>query len=104
MQDLKSRYLGRRVPVTIREVSRTERKITFNMVAAAQILAYRSVKVWPGSPSVHPVANAQACRAEHHHSLGDDFGLCVSWHAIAVTVQEQSRQMCPGRDSALLLS
>ena len=45
MQDLKTRYLGRAVPVTIREVSRADRKITFNMVDAAQILAYRSVKV-----------------------------------------------------------
>ncbi|CAK0783953.1 hypothetical protein CVIRNUC_007156 [Coccomyxa viridis] len=45
VEDLKSRYLGRHVPVTIREVSRADRKITFNMVEAAQILAYRSVKV-----------------------------------------------------------
>ena len=63
MQDLKSRYLGRHVPVTIREVSRADRKITFNMIEAAQILAYRSVKVWPGSPSGITGADAR------HHSL-----------------------------------
>ena len=69
MQDLKSRYLGRHVPVTIREVSRADRKITFNMVEAAQILAYRSVKVWPCSPSGY--TGADACRLEFWFTTKD---------------------------------
>ena len=70
MQDLKSRYLGRHVPVTIREVSRADRKITFNMVEAAQILAYRSVKVWPRSSFGYTGADAR-----HHSPLQ---AVCVS--------------------------
>ena len=69
MQDLKTRYIGRAVPVTIREVSRADRKITFNMIDAAQILAYRSVKVWPCSTSGCPVANPHACGLDNTSAL-----------------------------------
>ena len=70
LQDLKSRYVGRRVPVTIREVSRADRKITLNMVDASQILAYRSIKVWPCLAFLCGIAKAHACPAGHRISPG----------------------------------
>ena len=49
MQESRKKYIGQAVAVTIREVSRANRKITLNMVEASQILAYRNLKV--GAPA-----------------------------------------------------
>lgn len=45
LQETKTKFLGQPIYVSIREVSRPDRKITLNMVEATQRLAYRNLKV-----------------------------------------------------------
>lgn len=45
MQTTRDRFVNKKIDVTIREINRRNRKITLNMVEAAQILAYRNLKV-----------------------------------------------------------
>ena len=45
LQTTRDRFMNKQIDVTIREINRRNRKITLNMVEAAQILAYRNLKV-----------------------------------------------------------
>ena len=51
-QETKTKFLGQPIYVSIREVSRADRKITLNMVEATQRMAYRNLRV-RGCPSAH---------------------------------------------------